>query len=786
MQTVEGSPGFTARQAILRIAAVIVVPMFAHTAHSQAARDPQAAGPANSSPSANQGPNEITDEIIVTARKRDETSIAVPVTLTAVKGSDLERRGIVSFDGLNTIVPQFQLGDDAISVQGGTVTIRGIGSGDTNTTSDQAVSFNIDGAQVARATVRRMAEMDIAQVEVLKGPQALFFGKNSPGGIIAVHTADPTPTFEASIASGYEFVGDEAVAQGYVSGPITDTIGFRVAAYASHLDGWATNILPPGNPQASSRNDTPHDREAAARLTLKFNPSDQFNARFKFNFGDLHTDGIGENNQYVYCPLGKPQLGDIDNCRPDNLTSHATSGPSFATLTPFLDGGEYFRQEQVLSSLEMNYKLTDAMLLTSVTSLYHIDLNTSGNANETAYLVFIDHSKVSITEPSEELRLATDFTGPLNFTGGGLIGTSSFHDNAADAVFADNPYLVDNFAMHMQGTSYSLFAQGRWNVLPTLELAGGGRYSRESKKFEHDGVFGISSPPIQNRSFNNVSPEATLSWRPTSIFTVYGTYKEGFLSGGFNVLGVPYDQETTKGFEGGVKALLFDDALRINMAAYTYNTDGLQVSLLNGQIVTTINAGSSRVRGVEEDFSWKTPVTGLRLTSAVGYNDGRYLNFNITCYAGQTIAEGCNTAPNSSGVYTLQNLSGHKLTHAPDLSGNVGAIIQDSIGKGLNLSVSADAAYTGSYYTLSVESPGSKIDGYWQMNSTVLLSSDTGGWEVALIGKNLANKYYYIASSEVYGSGQGTGTNGPGVRADLFAPVSRGRQVMLRFTHKFR
>ena len=133
MKTVERSPGFTARQALLRVAAVIVLPMFAHTAHSQAARDPQAAGPANSSSAANQGPNDITDEIIVTARKRDETSIAVPVTLTAVKGSDLERRGIVSFDGLNTIVPQFQLGDDAISVQGGTVTIRGIGSGDTNT-----------------------------------------------------------------------------------------------------------------------------------------------------------------------------------------------------------------------------------------------------------------------------------------------------------------------------------------------------------------------------------------------------------------------------------------------------------------------------------------------------------------------------------------------------------------------------------------------------------------------------------------------------------------------------
>ena len=95
------------------------------------------------------------EEIVVTARKRDETAISVPVTLTAVTSADLQRRGIVSLDALNSIVPQLQFGDQAISIQGGSISIRGISSGDSNTTADQAVSFNIDGAQVARSPVRR-------------------------------------------------------------------------------------------------------------------------------------------------------------------------------------------------------------------------------------------------------------------------------------------------------------------------------------------------------------------------------------------------------------------------------------------------------------------------------------------------------------------------------------------------------------------------------------------------------------------------------------------------------
>jgi len=771
---------FVTRQRLSAAAVLMSVPLIAQIADAQNSPASQATTSATSSA----GANPALEEVVVTARKREETAISVPVTLTAVTGADLQRQGIVSLDALNSIVPQLQFGDQAISVQGGSMAIRGISSGDSNTTADQAVSFNIDGAQVARSTVRRMAEMDISQIEVLKGPQALFFGKNSPGGIVSIHTADPTPDFEASVSTGYEFVGSEATGQGYVSGPITDTLGIRVAGYASHLEGWGTNTLPPGDPLAPSQIDTPHDREEAGRLTLKFDPSDLFSARFKFNYAYLHTDGLDENSQYVYCPLGAPQLGDVDSCTPGNRTSHAASGPTFATLTPFLDGGEYLTQRQILSSLELNYKLTDALLLTSVTSVYTVDIDESTNANQSAYLVYLDHSVPSIRERSQELRLGSNFAGPFNFTAGGLVGFSNFDDRAADGLFANDPYLLDDFAMHMKGSSYSFFGQGRWDILDTLELSGGGRYSHETKKFEISGL-AEGSPPFQKESFDNFSPEATFTWRPNSKNTLYGSYKEGFLSGGYNVYGVPYGQETTKGFEGGFKTLMLDDTLRANVAAYTYDTNGLQVSLINGAVVTTVNAGKSRVQGAEGDLSWKTPLTGLTVTTAAGYNRGRYRDFNTSCYTGQTVAGGCNLAA-SGGAYTVQSLAGDELVHAPAWTYNLRPVYETPVGNGLRLSLSGDAAYTSSYYTLAQESPGSRVNAYWLLNAPVSLSSDAAGWEISLIAKNLTNKYYYISSSQVYGSGKGTGTAGPALPSDLFAIVSRGREFMLRLTQKFR
>ena len=178
----------------------------------------QGAAPASARTSATS-----VEEIVVTARKRDETLIETPVVMTAVSGDMMEARGVTNLDGLSWIVPQLLIGNQGGSVQGGNISIRGIAGPDSNPFGDQAVSFNIDGVQIAKGFVRRMADIDIGQVEVLKGPQALFFGKNSPAGIVSIRTADPTDKTEAKVTVGYETEAGEIRTDAFISGPLTDT-----------------------------------------------------------------------------------------------------------------------------------------------------------------------------------------------------------------------------------------------------------------------------------------------------------------------------------------------------------------------------------------------------------------------------------------------------------------------------------------------------------------------------------------------------------------------------------
>lgn len=167
-----------------------------------------AASPNGNAPAAAAADN--LQEIIVTARARDETLQSVPVVVTSIGAVEIQRMGINGIDGIARIVPQLVTGESSGSFQGGAIALRGIASGDNNPFGDQAVAFNVDGVLVARSGVRRLGSFDLQQVDVLKGPQALYYGKNSPGGVIVLHTADPTPQLAAKVSAAYEPIARES------------------------------------------------------------------------------------------------------------------------------------------------------------------------------------------------------------------------------------------------------------------------------------------------------------------------------------------------------------------------------------------------------------------------------------------------------------------------------------------------------------------------------------------------------------------------------------------------
>ena len=183
-------------------------------------------------------------DIIVTARRREETAQDTPVAMTVLGDELLDRYAVRGIEGIESFTPGLVIGEVSGSV-GGSISLRGVGSGDSQAFFDQAVSVNVDGVQISTAQILRAAQMDLQQIEVLRGPQALFFGKNSPGGIISVTTASPGNELELMVRGGYEFDAEEKYFDAVISTPLTDTLGLRLAAHYADMNGYIDVISPP-------------------------------------------------------------------------------------------------------------------------------------------------------------------------------------------------------------------------------------------------------------------------------------------------------------------------------------------------------------------------------------------------------------------------------------------------------------------------------------------------------------------------------------------------------------
>ncbi|WP_327753891.1 TonB-dependent receptor (plasmid) [Sphingobium sp. SJ10-10] len=775
--------------------------------------------------------NQLQD-IIVTARKRSETSLQVPVTIAAIGGQDLQNRGINSIDAVARLVPSMITGEGGGTVQGGIIAIRGISGADNNPLNDQAVSFNIDGVSVGRASVRRMSDMDIEQVEVLKGPQALYFGKNSPGGIISVRTADPTPNMEAKISQAYEINAREWRTEAYASGPISDSLGFRIAGIYSDMQGWAksyvptnfvntatTGVFPPSHDRA------PHKQDWALRGTLKFDDGGPFTARLKLAYARVSGTGSSANTQFVSCPLGYPQGSPPlstglprDDCRADNLVGHGDFSPNLAALDPDeypADGHGNLKQSQWLASAEFTYRPSDHLTLTSVTGLYKMNLSNLGNFTQNYYdsptlpaQLLISRNRLNLREISTELRLASDFEGPVNFMLGGLYQDTRGRNGSTTARYSIAPIFVNKYIYAQEGNAYSVFGQVTVDFTRQLQLSGGARASFENKSLPGLLTATAAAPrtlvPItasgltRDISFNNLSPEVTLSYRPTQDFNFYVSRKEGFLSGGFSALAptagviagtqqVNYDQQITTGFEGGIKASLFHRSLRVNLAVYDYKTAGLQVGVTTQGVQQELrNAGSVRTRGVDFDFTYRPPVEGLTLNGAVNYNDGFYIDYQASCYRGQSSATCFNQVSRvTHKVALLQDLSGQPLVRAPRWTGNAGFTYERTVGNGYHLGLSGNISHSDSYYTDTTNTPGGVQKGYELVDASLRFGQEQQGWEVALIGRNLTNEYFFVRSSDTPFTGTSPGASLNGVLGDTAASVGRGRELMIRLSYKF-
>jgi outer membrane receptor protein involved in Fe transport len=283
----------------------------------------------------------------------------------------------------------------------------------------------------------------------------------------------------------------------------------------------------------------------------------------------------------------------------------------------------------------------------------------------------------------------------------------------------------------------------------------------------------------------------TLTWRPTDDLTAFVSYKRGYRGPGMNAnysagtyeAGSEnfYHGETTEGVEGGVKATLLDRSLSVQADAYRYNYKSIQVSFVNARdFQVFVQPGAdARVQGVELATTYSPPsVAGLAFNGAINYNDSHYTSFpGAPCYSGEPAGTAVGFCD-----YTLanpgQNLKGKTLAHAPKVTAQVGASYQTELTSTYAMAVTGNVNYSSSYESNPYYNPFGIQHAFATIDASIRFGKLDGPWELALIGRDLTNKYFYSSGLD---EGQAIASLA-GTTGDSIIYVNRPRQIMLQLT----
>jgi iron complex outermembrane receptor protein len=760
--------------------------------------------------------------IIVQARRQNESLQEVPVTVTAIGGEQLDKYAVDQVADVVSRVPTLnvQVGG---SGSGGQLSLRGVGSSNISAAFDSAVAFDFDGVQVSTMRLVQAGFFDTQQIDILKGPQSLFFGKSASAGVFAIRSADPTSTWEVGAKGSYEFEEKGYTASGYISGPLTDTLGIRVAAQYNDIDEYVT--LQSGTPAANGN--FRGTSNFVGRLTLDWEPSDSFDANLKVQYVKNENDGAIQHSDIdcgpngvadsVFLLSGGLQIPAGYDCNafdqkyflPDAAAALAPGIPT----TPVSDvpseaagrNGVPFGETDIwFGRLLFNVALSDYLTLTSTTGILNmesVDFDCYSYGGIFAPGVpggaGCSDPLNTLEQYTQEIRLTSDFDGPINFMLGAFYEDRTFvFDTAQQAVnisfLGADPvtgFTYDWDKTHTTKTeALSFFGSVIFDLTDDLELSGGVRYTDESKTqtisvpylhtfLQGPGFVapGFFSGPIDFAD-DNLSPEITLRYQASDDVNIFASFKTGFKSGGIDNSALPsaslsqaaltgdfsaliYDSEEAIGGEIGVKSQFADRTFTLNATAYYYVFKDLQVQNFDAVNIqfSTLNAGEVTTKGVDIAMDWQTPVDGLSFSGNISWLDAAFSDTFIT----------------EQGV----DLDGREASRAPDWSGNIAFDYFAPIGDSLEFGVSGNMIYSGSYFTDESLINDYRQDSYVTFDATMSIGDADGLWKLSLIGVNLSDEIWVNTSG-------GRPFLEPGVGDDLVLTQNRGRQVYVEASFK--
>ncbi|NIJ20168.1 iron complex outermembrane receptor protein [Sphingomonas naasensis] len=749
-----------------------------------------------------------SQDVVVTARRREERVQDVPIALSVLSGEDLAESGAFNVNRLQQSQPTLQFYSS--NPRNSAINIRGLGApfGLTNDGIEQGVGFYVDGVYIGRIGASTFDFVDVERVEVLRGPQGTLYGKNTTAGAINITTRAPSfePESRVEVSIGnYEFLQAKAS----VSAPLADNVAFRLSTSGTTREGTVLNVRT-GVDQHRLRN-----LGVRGQLLWRATPDLDFTLS-----GDFNRQNPLCCVQY-YAREGATQ-------RPLNRQYAALAaafGYAPPSKDPFdrvtdLDADSNSRQEIGGASLVGNWNIGGATI-TSVTAWRYWDWLPANDRDFIGLpITTVSQNPSQQKQFSQELRIASNGSGPLQYT----LGAFYFHQTidtqgsqvqgpaasrwllnpgasvppgssgcATATTAACNPAVLNGLTstntISFDNTSFAVFGKLNWEVAEGLHIQPGLRVNYDKKRGSYVSVVttgagsttltsdqrGVLAPQAYEPAFSdwNVSGDFTVSYDFSPDIHAYATYARSFKSGGINLSGLPLDAannpilavatvkpEKVNHYEIGLKTQFADRKVTLNLAAYWTEVNDYQATVTNGQLGVIrgylANAEKVRVRGFELDSSFR-PSARFNVYGNAAFTDATYASFkDAPCppeLAGGTTATAAQTpgAPGTPGGLSpaFCDISGQWLPGISKWSLAWGGEGNVPVGNG-QVYLGYDGSYRSKFSSNPSRSRYMDIDGYSLSNFR--LGYREGDFNIFGWVRNAFDQHYFELLSAQSGS----------------------------------
>ncbi|MFK8030146.1 MAG: TonB-dependent receptor [Gammaproteobacteria bacterium] len=709
-------------------------------------------------PTASFAQENLLEEILVTATKREESIQDIALSVTAVSGEKIAEMQIHDMSDLSSNIANLFVGQ---GLTADVITMRGLGTGQDRS-FEQSVGMFIDGQYLPRSRQYQAPFFDMERIEVVRGPQAVLFGLNSSAGAINITTRKNRPgdDFEANVMAAYETEYSGMTLEAAAGGSVTDTLAVRAAVRTRESDGFYFN-------QATGQEEGDTD-ETLVRLSGVWEASEAVTVTAKYEFSDYEVLGTTGESYGALAESFEPNDGVLNWIR----TAEASTVNQFGV----------FSSDQTQQSGE----LTNAQL--------GLDWELGGGTLSLLYgfsdfeytlLIDLDTTGLSILDAGidPELYEQTSFEARYTSTGDGPVQYLAgiyWHDTELSNVQSN--VITNAGLIPVIGTStweatgifgqdsdmLSVYGSLSYDLNNRTSINVGARYTDEDKSTFRDSRCGglyetgttfVAIPGLPNcppaaldgftasRNATNFMPEVSIQYEYSDDVMFYGKFGQSAKSGGFNSNtnsqpdNIEYDDEQSQGFEVGVKSTLAGGRVRLNATLFTNTFDDLQVSTstittdAGGSVViipVIANVADSTSQGLEVEMQWAA-TDWLQ----VGFS-GALLDTEYDAFPNSA----CNTANGASAdpVTGLCDLSGQPLPLAADYSGNIYADVTRPINGNMNFIGGVDVAFSDSYFTDPALEPTAEQDSWTTVNARIGVESSDKRWSVAFIGRNLGNE----------------------------------------------